>query len=72
MRERVARLESLIAHKLQVASGERPQDARLLNLFLSTAEDSDIGALASRADRRAPFVSILDDAEVNSSISSFV
>ncbi|KAH0542442.1 hypothetical protein FGG08_003197 [Glutinoglossum americanum] len=64
LRERVARLESLLGSKLQVASGERYQDARPLNLFPSTAETSDIGAPVSGADHRAPFVSVLGDAEL--------
>jgi len=65
LRERVARLESLLGNKLQVASGESYQDARPLNMFPNMAEASDIETPASGADRRAPFVSILDDAEVN-------
>ncbi|KAI9854171.1 MAG: hypothetical protein M1813_001341 [Trichoglossum hirsutum] len=64
LRERVARLELLLENKLQVTSRERYQDARLLNLFPGTAETSDIGAPVSGADLRAPFVSILDDADI--------
>ncbi|KAI9781855.1 MAG: hypothetical protein M1839_005647 [Geoglossum umbratile] len=72
LRERVACLESLLQNKLQAASGKRYQDAQPLNLFPSTTETSDIGALVSGADRRAPFVSILDDAELLWSSSSRV
>jgi hypothetical protein len=50
---------------VQVAPQESYRNVRPLNELPSMAEASDIGVPVSGSDRRAPFVSILEDAEVN-------
>ncbi|KUJ13490.1 uncharacterized protein LY89DRAFT_158891 [Mollisia scopiformis] len=69
LRDRVARLESMLETVLQRLPNDNSQESReiLSNENLSDAEDvsaKDITASWDHLDPRAPFVSILDDAEL--------
>jgi len=65
LREPVPRLELSQEPRLQATPRQPYQEGQPLNPFHNVTEPSDIGTPASGEDRRAPFVSILDDAEVN-------
>ena len=65
LRERVARLELLLKKQLPVAPGDVYPVAEPLHLSPSDIESTDIRGQDDITDRRAPFVSVLDEAEVN-------